>query len=115
MRKTQIARLYPMLQIMSRLGDEDRVKIIPFLNNHGCESIYECIHNGLRSKQVGSERRRAIRKTLKGEAELYRRILKTDHCPTKRQKRLAQVSGRGLGLILESVLPLLAQHLSATR
>jgi hypothetical protein len=104
-----------MLEIISRLGDEDRMKIIPFLNDQGCDSIYECIHNGLRSKQVSSERRRAIRKTLKGEAELYRHILKTDYCPTKRQKKLAQVSGKGLGLILESVLPLLSQHLSVSR
>lgn len=114
MRKHQIAQAYPMLELLSRLEEEDRMKLIPFLNQTGCEGIYECIHNGLRSKLVDLGRRKEIKRTLKSDADIYRCILKNELCSAKKQKKLTQVGGKGLGLLLKSVLPLLSEHLKTS-
>lgn len=114
MRKHQISQVYPLLELLSRLEGEDRMKLIPFLNQTGCDGIYECIHNGLRSKLVSLESRKEIKKTLKSDADIYRCILKNGLCPLKKQKKLTQVGGKGLGLLLNSVLPLLSEHLKTS-
>jgi hypothetical protein len=111
MRKQQITQLYPMLELLARLEETDRMKLIPFLNQTGCQGIYECIHNGIRSKLVSLENRKEIKKHLKSDADIYRCLLSNKLCAAKKQKKLTQVGGKGLGLLLHSVLPLLSEHL----
>ena len=106
-----MSNVYPFLEFLSRLNSADRTLLIPYLNGDGCESIYECVHNGLWSKALSIKKRKEIKKNLKQDEKHFRCILNGDVCSQTRQKRLTQVGGNGLGLILTSVLPLLAEHL----
>jgi hypothetical protein len=113
MKKCNMKRLYPLLEVLSRMGESDRQIVVEFLNEAGCEGLTECVHNGLWSKALDADKRKAIKTNLKKDAEHYRCILK-EGCSKKRHKKLVQVGGDGLGLILNSVLPLLKEHLGST-
>jgi hypothetical protein len=101
------------LEVLSRLASNDRQVVVEFLNEVGCEALTECVHNGLWSKAVDGDKRKAIKSNLKKDEGHYRCILKQG-CAKKRQKKLVEVGGDGLGLILNSVLPLLKEHLSTS-
>lgn len=112
MKKCDIKRVYPLLEVLSRLEESDRQIIVEFLNEAGCEGLTECVHNGLWSKAIDLDKRKLIKTNLKKDEASYRCILK-EGCSKKRHKKLVEVGGGGLGLILKSVLPLLKDHLNS--
>lgn len=102
-------RIYPLLDVLSRMEPADRQTLLEFINDEGCDAVTECIHNGLWNEEIDREQRKAIKINLKKDEKRYRCILK-EGCHNKRRKHLVQVGG-GLGLILEAVLPLLKENL----
>jgi hypothetical protein len=107
MRKNKASQICKLVDLLADMSPCDRKTIIPYLNEEGCKSIYECVNNALYNKDIPAEKKRLIRKYLKNDVGCYRSLLKTNlHAKTK-QKKLCQVGGRGLGLILEAVLPIL--------
>lgn len=112
MKKCSMKRIYPFLEVISRLDLKDRQILVQFLDEEGCEAITECIHNALWSKSIDPQKRRAIKLSLKQDEDKYRCILK-EGCSKKRKKKLAEIGGGGLGVILDAVLPQLKEYISA--
>jgi hypothetical protein len=109
--KSKLYSLYPLLNVLARMEPEDRQTLIPFLKDAGCEAIYECIHNGLCSKDIPKKYRKHLRKKLKPDEDHFRCILDPNACGKKQLKKLQQIGGGGLGAILGTVLPILADYL----
>lgn len=111
MRKDKLCNVYPVLHLLGRLDSDDRANIIPFLSQEACEGIYECIHNGLHNKKIHSNSRKELRKGLKKNADILRCILNPKSCEKTKKKKLIQVGGDGIGLIVKTVLPYIVEHL----
>jgi hypothetical protein len=113
MKKKELKRLYPLLELLVRLPVNDRETLLTFLNEEGCGGIYECIHNGLCNTEIPKNNRKAISKNLRSEKAIYRYLLKNSVSPKRKRKKLIQVGRGGLGTLINSVLPMLSQHLFA--
>lgn len=111
MRKNKMSKIYPILHLLGRLDSEDRSNLIPFLSQDACEGIYECIHNGLKNKSIQIDHRKALRNGLKKNADILRCIIDPKSCDKTKKKKLVQVGGDGIGLIVKTVLPYMAQQL----
>lgn len=109
MKRSQSLSVCYLIDVLASLEPEERETIIPYLNEDGCKSIYECVHNALYNKDIPAEKRRQIKQHLKKDEGCYRSLLKTNlHAKTK-QKKLCQVGGKSLGILLDAVLPLLIE------
>jgi hypothetical protein len=97
------------LDLLASLEPEERAGIIPYLNEQACKKIYECVHNALYNKSISKENRRKIRAHLKPDEGCFRSLLKTGLCSKTKQKKLCQVGGKSLGILLDAVIPLLVE------
>lgn len=114
MKREELSRVLPLFKVLAKINSEDRQVIIQFLNDEGCQGLYECIHNGVCNENLSKERRRIIRKQLiaSGDQENCRAVLQKDIDPEERHSKLVKIGGAGLGLILNALIPVLAQHVS---
>lgn len=112
MRRKELERVYPLIKLLSQLSPNDRKTVIVFLNEEGRGGLYDCIHNGISNSTLDRDRRKIIRKALlqTGEHENYRQLIK-ETLPNKKHQKLVQVGGAGLGVLLNSILPVIAQHI----
>jgi hypothetical protein len=111
MKKHELKKVYPLLELLVSLPVNGRETLLTFLNEEGCGGIYECIHNALCNAHIPANNRRFICKKLKSEKAIYRYLLKKKTNPKKRRKKLIQVGRGGLATLINSVLPMLAKHL----
>lgn len=111
MNKREMRKLYPLLKVISKLGEPDRQVLLQYLTHDGCEGIYECIHNGLTNPTLREEDRRAMQESLNAQKRKFRKLLK-EADPAKKKQALLQV-GSGVGLILGKVVPLLDDYLQS--
>ena len=113
MNRKSLKKLHPLLKIISKLSNEEKQVLLRYLNHEGCRGIYECVHNGLTNPTLSPEDKDEMRNNLAAKKNWYRKLLKeTD--PVRKQQALLQV-GEGVGLILEKVVPLLDNYLSAKK
>jgi len=112
MKKKQLKKVFPLLELLHRMPDADRAIVLQFLNSTGCDGIYECIHNGLWNKTLDVSQREILKKKLGENSNTFRYVNKAKANPIRRQKKLVQV-GSGVGVIIGLLLPYLAQYLFA--
>ena len=111
MRKRELKKVYPLLDVLARLNTNDRKTVIKFLNDQGYEAIYECIYNGLDNNDVSTTDRKFLRKGLLKDQNIYRQLLLGSRVTKRKKKHIEQVGG-SLGLLLATVLPILSNFLS---
>jgi DNA gyrase/topoisomerase IV subunit B len=109
MKKNQMKKVYPLLELFSRLKEEDQAELLKHLNCEGCDGILECIHNALWNKDIEVGKRKLINTQLKDQHKTFRYLNKLEGDPKKRRSKLMQV-GPGIGLIITAVLPILTEY-----
>lgn len=111
MHKGELKKMYPLIELLSRLCDKDRIIVLEYLNCEGCTAIYECILNGLHNKAISKQERKIIQKAVKHQENEFTYLKKKRASPIKKQKQLVKV-GASTGIILQTLIPLLTQHLN---
>ena len=111
MKKNKYLNACVLVDHLARIELEERTALIQFLNDRGCENIYQCVHNALYNKDISPAKRKEIRRHLKKDEGCYRSLLKTDVHEKTKQKKLCQVGGKSLGILLNAVLPLMRRKL----
>jgi hypothetical protein len=112
MHKDDLTKLFPLIELLARLCDKDRVIVLEYLNCDGCTAMYECILNGLHNKALSKQERKTIQKVVQQQEEEFRYLKKTKSSPIKKHKQLVKV-GASTGVILKALLPLLSSHLNS--
>jgi hypothetical protein len=111
MKKPQLKKAYPLLEIFSRLSESDQVELLKHMNCEHLDAICECIHNVLRNPAISEEERKQLfKRGLKPHLSNLRAI---NSLKTKRGvkiKKLFEV-GPCIGLIVTTVLPILQSNL----
>jgi hypothetical protein len=105
MNKKCLQSVLPVLKVLKDMKAKDRQILIPFLVEKVTEAIYECIYNATTNNEMSIEKRKEIKKHTIADKEIYRYLLKPKTNKMKRQKKLHQIGGDSLGLILQTVVP----------
>lgn len=106
--KRELKKVFPVLNVLSKLKEDDRKILLGYLNEESCTGIYDCVHNALHNKRLRN--RNDLRRRIQQHKNELRYIVKDTRHSKEKQKKLVQ-SGGSIGLILSAVLPLLAQYL----
>lgn len=116
-KKTQLTRLskktlhkaVPLIKLLLRLTNEDRQTILNYLNLEACSVLCECVHNAITNQDVTC--RKDLSDKTKSEKENIRFIVKPVGKSSLKQKKLVQIGGTPLMMLLSVGLPLLANYL----
>ena len=111
--KRRLRKAYPLLDLLTRLKPADRTTLLEFLNKDGCNAIYKCLENGLYNERIPASQRSLLASKLAGDKSALRDMISPRRAASTKQKRLVQ-SGGAIGMILATVLPILANFLYKT-
>jgi len=111
MKKTLSLDKCVLVDFLAKIEPEERAFIVRCLNEKSCKALYECVHNALYNKDISPENRKKIKTHLKKDEGCYRSLLKTGLHAKIKHKKLCQVGGKSLGILLNAVLPLMKKRL----
>lgn len=99
---------------LSKLNSENFTHILKHIDSKGVESICECVFNTIYTNMRLSGRKRNNIKTIFKEKKARRNLgIITNKSKNSERKRKALIQeGKGIGLILATVAPLLASLFS---
>ena len=109
MKKKQLRRVFPFLKVLEKLSAQDQIILVDFLNDEGCRAIFECVTNALYNTKL--DNRKKLKQDLTSNKTHLRYLTNNKKSMRVKRKKLKQVGG-SIGLILGTVLPLLASFLS---
>lgn len=102
-----------LYRVLARLKSDELGNIIKHLDDNSVDAICECVYNVVHSDlKLSPKAKQTLKKKLKNgcsKKNLYI-IMKKKNALSKRRKALSQ-EGSGIGLILATVAPLLANLL----
>jgi hypothetical protein len=111
MKKRDLRKIYPTLKLIAKLEDNERKELLPHLKSKICHSIYECVHNGISNEvELNYDDICLIRKKLSQHKKILRYLSDPNFCHHTKRSKLNLISS-GIGIILNAVLPILAQYL----
>lgn len=114
-KKKRLAKHFNLLKLLSAIGnDEERNDIIAALNHDCCDSIYECLKQGLKNDSLPTAWRKELRDRLSGKEQVFRSLIAPKGSKDKRRKSLVQAGG-DVSYILQGILPLLEDYLKSNR
>ena len=111
MTKNQLRKIFPLLKVLNRLKPDDLTVILEFLNTRGCEAVCDCVKNAIHNQHISTKNKKKLKKRLVKDKQIYYRLIKGRKASKQKQKKLVQVGGSAVGLIISAVLPVLAQYL----
>ena len=103
-------KLLPLLKAINKLKDHERVQIIDYLNDNTINELCECFYNVINTDLGFSKHKKTrLKRGLKKCCSLQRiKIITTKSQPISKRRYALKQEGKGIGLILASVLPMLA-------
>ncbi len=99
--------LIPLLHVLKSLKSADRVIILAHLDDHTRDAIYKTVSNVLKSKRVPIQNRIHLRDNLGSFKSDFRCLISKDSSSVQKKKKLTQLGGNPLSLILDTALPLM--------
>lgn len=112
MKKQILESKINLLKILKKISDDDRKVIIKYLSSDGIdvigEAVYNCLYNKNQNKQIRTKgQRKKILSQLKNKEKIFSYIARKSNSNKKRRKLTIQEGG-GIGLILATAIPFLA-------
>lgn len=101
------SELIPLLNVLKSLKSTDRVIILAHLDDNTRDDLYLTIESVLQSDKVPFEARIKLQKKLSPHKEQLRHIVDKSVSKQVKKKKLNQLGGNPLKLILNSALPLM--------
>ena len=109
--RKKLSKLLPLLNLLKRLSSEERKVLVGYLNQEACDAICQCIHNSITNQDIASQHRQSLKRKTGGVKQTLRYLSNADKPLHLRQKKLSQIGGNPLGIILATVLPILTSFL----
>lgn len=100
----------PLFRVLQKLNAHDVSDVMDFLTDDAIDNICECVYNIINTDISLSAKKKAhLKKFIKSNCSIHRlkKISKKTIPVSKRRKALKQ-EGRGLPMLLASVIPFLA-------
>ena len=109
--KQKLKKSLPFLQLLHDLSAKERELVLQYVNPEGCELICQCIHNSINNRQIPVATRATLVQGTGDIKDIFRYLSNKTKPVHLRQRKLTQVGGNPLGLILAGVLPLITHFL----
>ncbi len=106
-RRKQKTQLIPLLNVLKSLKSDDRVIILAHLDDETRDGLYATIAAVLKSEKVPIETRLALHRKLKNHKDCLAHIVSQKTSSKVKKKKLTQMGGGPMKLILQTALPLL--------
>ena len=103
-------KYFPLLNVLRKLDANEVSHVMDFLTDDAIDHVCECVYNVLHTDlSLSGPKKARLRKFIKSNCSVHRlkKISKKTLPVSKRRKALKQ-EGKGLGMILASVIPFLA-------
>ena len=100
----------PLLNVLRKLDAKDVSNVMDFLTDDAIDHVCECVYNVLHTDlSLSRPKKTRLKNFIKSNCSVHRlkKISKKTLPVSKRRKALKQ-EGKGLGMILASVIPFLA-------
>ena len=75
MNKSQMKKVFPMLEILSTLPSDELQLVLPFLNHSVCLGLLECVDHGVCNKSIPLEIRSELREKLIKHKKKFRYLV----------------------------------------
>lgn len=105
--KEKLENMLHLYRIFKKITVKERIALLDLLKDEGCDYLCEGVHNFLSNVPLSKKNRNEIKRKLKGKKKTLKYLSDRTNDVKLRKDSLKQ-TGAGLGLILASVLPLLA-------
>lgn len=99
--------LIPLLHVLKSIKSSDRVIILAHLDDKTRDAIYKTVSQVLKSKKLPIQNRLHLRDKLNTFKTDFRYITSSNGCQSKKKKKLTQLGGNPLSLVLDNALPLM--------
>ena len=109
MKKKEIIRYYPLLELFSRLNKKDQSVLFKYITSEGCDAFLECIHNAMWNDKIDLKERKLIQRKFKNYKILFRFFNSHKVDLEEKYKKLKQ-EGSGVGSIVNIVLPYVKEY-----
>lgn len=110
MKKHQLRSIYPVLKTLAVTDKKYQGNVIKHMSDEVCTGFYECVHNLLFNSAFSDKTKSHLRKCLRKHKNTLRYLAKKNGSKRLKRQKL-QRGGLPIGLILGTVLPLLANIL----
>jgi hypothetical protein len=102
---------FKLLDALSGVRKDKLVHILKHIDEKGVESICECVFNTIYTDlKLSNPKRKSIKNTFSNNKKKRNlNIITNKNIDLKKKKRALLQEGQGIGLILATVAPLLAQ------
>lgn len=110
MRKREIKRLYPLLQIIEKLDEREKKTLFQHLTHEGCSILYECVHNALHNPTISHECRKKICCDVKDYKDELRFLANTQ-VDKKEKKKLLSKLVKPVSTVFSYVFPILERDM----
>jgi len=102
--------LIPFVKTLASIKNPDhRCILMSHLDLDSCELIYETIFNVISNKSIPVKKRQQLQKVLQPHQNNLRYMANKNNKATLKKKRLTQIGGNPLGIILSTAIPLLLE------
>lgn len=108
--KSQLTKALPLLKLICESGEKERDSIINHMSDSTAQIVCGCAYNALHHR--GIARRNEIYDTFKNKSNDLRYVSNFNKPIRLRKKRLIK-HGKGVGIIIASVLPLIANFIAS--
>ena len=125
MNRTKVRKAFPALRILACLTPEESKAIMPFLNHELCQSILECIENGMCNPTIPKEIQSDLATKLKKHKRSFRYLNNKEELLEQNPKRRNQILERKkrtlskvsdcIGDVFNVAIPILSDYLSCKR
>lgn len=106
--KKKWRRVHALCEVLAKLTDTERKALLEFVSDEGCEALSLCVYNVLHNDKIPN--RAKLRDALVKDKDVFRYLGSRRGSIKNKRKKFVQVGGQ-LGVILSTVLPLLANYL----
>lgn len=110
MNKKKLKKLLPIIQLITKLPQEQRAGLLEYLSDEAHEGLCECIYNGIANKSLlGQKKSQFLKEKVRKDQKALLTILRPNISKKTRRRKMIQ-SGGSIALILATVLPMLAEY-----
>jgi len=110
MKKAEAKKTLELLELVKSIRPtKQRATLLKYLNEEGCERMYQTVANVLKNSKLDTKKREKLKCTLLPHKNTLRYLAKKSKSKSLKKRKLEQLGGFPLTAILTTAIPLLIE------
>ncbi len=110
-KKSKLRSTHELLRLLKGLTSKQRVGVLRCMDDSSCECVFEAVANVLRNDKIDQATRNRLKKCLGPHKKILRYLSNPKGSIKNKKKKLQEIGGFPLGMILKTALPFLSSIL----